>query len=108
MTSSCPILLETILKTSNRPNVALRSFGYYKWRHVNFYIPIARPHSTGANFVTVNLQCVILNSKVFKCLRRLGCSTRDFSSKYTYKFEWTECARERQENGKTSQYTGFD
>ena len=42
-----------------------------------------------------------LNSKVFKCFRRLGRSTRDFSSLYTCKSEWTVCAREKQENGKS-------
>ena len=33
--------------------------------------------------------------------RRLGCSTKDLSSYYTCKSEWTECAREKQENGKS-------
>ena len=66
-----------------------------------FNIPIARSRSTCTNFVTVNKQCVILNSKVCKCFRRLGCLTRDFSSLYTRKSEWTECAREKQENGKS-------
>ena len=33
----------------------------------SFNIPIARSRSTCANFVTVNKQFVILNSKVFKC-----------------------------------------